>query len=360
MRIGYACINLELREKDVYSTRAMILKTINAECEDCSECCEVVSDFTTDPTMDNTDPTIDNTYLPTDITTTHGIKHARELALANIADLQTQILHNESLGLRFFRITSNLIPHLGNPRVSSVHTIDFALKALARTGKTALSLGHRITMHPGQYVQLGSNKPEVVAQSVIELTSHADIFKAMGLLPTHGSVMIIHGGGVYGDKPAALKRWGDAFKLLPRDVSRYIVLENDEFSYSVMDLLPLCEENGIPLCIDFFHHSVKHYKEFDIYDPALLSRVLNTWKLRGIKPKCHLSQQRPNARPGTHDDCVDNIPQRLLQLADSQCMDIMLEVKHKDQCVAQILKKQFKKITLYHNDKPRIEWKPII
>jgi UV DNA damage endonuclease len=312
MRLGYACINLQMQEEGVYCTRGMILKTANEK----------------------------------------GHDYARKVALENCEGLLKTLMHNEKLGLRFFRITSNLFPHMGNPRLHSQYDISFAAPILAKIGKYARDHAMRLTMHPGQFVQLGSNREDVVEQSFTELTIHADIFRAMGMTPQSGSVMIIHGGGVYGDKLETLRRWKRNFKRMPEYVRSYIAVENDEFSYSVMDLLPVCEELSIPLCVDFFHHSVQHSKQFNIW--PLMNRVLSTWKLRGIKPKCHLSQQRPDSRPGTHSDCVDEIPSTILDFAIANCVDIMLEVKQKDKCLMSILERDFTRVV----NNGRVEWYP--
>lgn len=344
MRVGYACINLELRERDIYSTRTLILDSIERK----------------------------------------GIEEAKRLALLNIADLAKIFEHNESIGIRFFRLTSNLFPHMENPRISKflvsddgksgnvsgnkqsadhspvTYNIDFARRELAAAGKIAREYGHRITAHPGQYAQMGTPRDEVFEQTVRDLTLHARIFAAMGLTPNHGSVMIIHGGGVFGDKLETLARWAKNFLRIDPEVSQYIAVENDEFQYSVLDLLPICEELAVPLCVDFFHHSVKHAAQFDLWSGGILDRVLATWKLRGIKPKCHWSKQRPDARPGTHDDCVDEIPPRLLKWCVDNCVDIMLEVKHKDKCALAILEKQFIRTVTTLNGKPRVEWVPSV
>lgn len=327
MRVGYACINLELKEKDIYSTRTLIIDSIEKK----------------------------------------GIEEAKRLALLNIKDLIKIFEHNESIGIRFFRLTSNLFPHMENPRITKLiadsskggdgtYNLDFARAELAAAGKLARRLGHRITAHPGQYAQIGTPRPEVFEQTVRDLTLHAQIFAAMDLQPSHGTVMIIHGGGVFGDKLATLARWGANFRKIPSEVSQYIAIENDEFQYSVLDLLPLCEELSIPLCVDFFHHSVRHAAEYDIWSGNILQRVLNTWKLRGIKPKCHWSQQRPDSRPGSHDDCVEKIPERLLQWCSDNYVDCMLEVKHKDKCALAILEKQFQRSVHKINGKDRVEW----
>lgn len=311
VRLGYACLPLVPRDQGIFCSRTLTLKSLAEK----------------------------------------GVEEAKKLMLENIEDLIKIIQYNEDCGIRFFRCTSNLCPHAENPRAPH-YDIDFAADGLKRAGDLARRYGHRITMHPGQYVQLGSPHEEVVAQSVRDLNLHAKIFQMMGLTPEMGSVMIVHGGGTFGDKAATLARWEATYRALPPDTRKYISAENDEFSYSVMDLLPMCEKINVPLCVDFFHHLVGHSSQFNIYDSELMQRVMNTWKLRGIKPKCHWSNQAPNARKGTHADCVEDIPKPILDICVKYGCDAMLETKLKDLCVIEVLQKYFYKI----NNNGRIEW----
>jgi UV DNA damage endonuclease len=331
VRLGYACISQVQRELGIYTGRTLTLESIKK----------------------------------------HGIERARELGRENVRDLLKILQYNETKGFRFFRITSNLFPHMDNPKLQQdagycpvhnlqhntnneiqTYTIDYARNELATAGKYAREHGHRCTMHPGQFAQLGSPNPEVVAQTGRDLAQHAAILDAMGMRPELGSVMIIHGGGTFGDKPATIARWIAEFKKLPHEVSKFISLENDEFSYSVLDLLPICEELNIPLCVDYFHHSVKHAAEFDIYEPKLMQRIQRTWSRRGIKPKCHWSNQRENARPGSHSDCVKDIPAELWAVCKQYDCDIMLEVKTKDVCMEKMYKKYYTRSVI----NGRVEW----
>lgn len=311
VRLGYACISIPNREKNIFCSRTLTLKSLKEK----------------------------------------GVEAAKSLALKNIEDLIKIIQYNEDNGIRFLRITSNLFPHLGNPRAVP-YTMDFAKKNLQEAGNLARKYGHRITMHPGQFVQLGSPKQSVVDQSIIDLSNHAKVFEYMGLTPSMGSVMIIHGGGGYGDKPAALTRWETVYNSIPKNVREYIALENDEWTYSVMELLPLCEKNKIPLCVDYFHHKISSESHVNIFDPTLVQRIINTWKLRSIKPKIHWSNQSPGKRKGTHSDCISDIPLDILNICIQYGVDIMMEVKLKDNCVLSIYPVYFDKI----NNNGRIEW----
>jgi len=237
VRIGYACISVPMRAKGVFASRTLRLDTLNKE----------------------------------------GIEKARQLALQNIADLLKLIEYNESIGIRFFRITSNLFPHMENYRVSeellSGYNLDFAAAELRKVGELARQYGHRLTFHPGQFAQLGSPSEGVVEQTFRDLNLHARIFQIMGLRPEDGSVMIIHGGGTYGDKAAAMQRWKERFRQLPPTTQQYIALENDEYQYSPEDLLPLCEELNIPLCLDFFHLKCMLSKDSKYYLESKITHV---------------------------------------------------------------------------------------
>ena len=49
----------------------------------------------------------------------------------------------------------------------------------------------------------------------------------LALINSDEAVMVVHGGGVYGDKEATIKRWCEQYHQLPV-VRRFLVLENCE------------------------------------------------------------------------------------------------------------------------------------
>lgn len=72
--------------------------------------------------------------------------------------------------------------------------------------------GLRVSMHPGQYCVINSLREDVVARSIDELFYHASILEAMGLDATHK--MVLHIGGVYGDKAQAMQRFAQVYQTL--------------------------------------------------------------------------------------------------------------------------------------------------
>ena len=315
IRFGYACINMQLRDADVFTSRGLILKTAREK----------------------------------------GIDYVRELIMDNIDDLYKIIIFNEAHGIRFYRISSCIFPHLDNPQLDyGDYEIDFAKDKLKTIGKYAKDHGHRLTFHVPPFVTINSPRPEVIAQSFKDLTNHAKIFKMLGYKPSDGAVMIIHGGGIFGNKEEALERWAINYHRLPKDVRDYIVLENDEFSYSVMDLLPFCEKYNIPLCLDIFHNRVSDDR-VAITKP-LLERIFNTWRIRGVIPKIHVSEQQPELRKGAHSQTLDRLPPYILkipQMFDTP-LDVMLEVKDKENSV---FKMYFKYFDIFMDQNGRVYYK---
>ncbi len=218
----------------------------------------------------------------------------------------------------------------------------FVSKELAEAGKLAAELGHRLTTHPGQYTQLGSPRKPVIENAIRDLDYHAELLSLLKLPPQQDrdAVMILHLGGVFGDKAATLDRFRENYKKLPQGVKNRLVLENDDVSWSVHELLPLCEELNIPMVLDFHHHNI-------IFDPEqiregtkdivdLFPRILATWKRKNITPKMHYSEPTPSAITGSqrrkHNPRVATLP---------PCppdMDLMIEAKDKEQAVFELMR----------------------
>ncbi|KAF8590258.1 UV-endonuclease UvdE [Ramaria rubella] len=256
----------------------------------------------------------------------NGIDFVKNLALQNVLDLAKLIQWNEDNKIRFMRMSSELFPYASHLKYG--YDVDFAAKELKAAGDLANDLGHRLTAHPGQFTQLASPKEEVVQSSIRELAYHSRVMELMGLGPD--SVLVIHMGGMYGDKAATLARFKINYETkLSQEVKARLVLENDEICYNLDDLMPVCEELNIPIVVDYHH---------DWINPStrplseLISVINKTWHRKGIRPKQHLSSPRPGAMTvmdkRAHADRCDTLPD---ELPDD--MDLMIEAKDKEQAV---------------------------
>jgi UV DNA damage endonuclease len=189
-------------------------------------------------------------------------------------------------------------------------------------------------MHPGQYVVLNSPHRSVVKAAKAELSYHADFLDQLGLSGRHK--IILHVGGLYGDRDASIQRFSKEFRALPRNVRTRSVLENDERSYGGEDVLSLCEALGIPMVFDYLHHTTLtgHLPE-----RKFLRDVCESWSTADGEPEFHYSTQRPSSRRGSHADMVDLQDfLRFLKVMPSNNVDLMLEAKAKDLALLRLRK----------------------
>jgi UV DNA damage endonuclease len=275
-----------------------------------------------------------NTTLPS-TSRTCRLKNATaerivELGRLNLIALGEVLNWNITHQVRVFRISSEVIPLASHPAVTTPWW-DELRPELEQVGSLVRSYGLRVSMHPGQFTVLSSPRQEVVEASQAELVYHARFLDALGLDQQHK--IILHLGGVYGDREAALQRFIQRYQGLPGVVRQRLVVENDEKNYTLADALEVSKHTGAPVVFDVFHHS---------WNPSLhgLSlrglgeRAAQTWKPADGRPKLHYSDPWPGKRPGSHSRSVDvqAFAEFYEQVRDMD-LDVMLEVKDKEQSV---------------------------
>lgn len=269
-----------------------------------------------------------------------GIDELKKRVTANLQDLVKMIEWNEQHGIRVFRLSSELFPHYTNPKVES-YTMEFAYDLLKQVGDTAKKYGHRLTMHPGQYNVVGTPREEMFQKTIKELMYHAEILNRMGV--GMEGVMVVHGGGIYGDKEATKKRWIENYKRLPREITDRLVLENCERAFSIKDCLEVSEGCGVPVVFDTHHfdcykllHPEEAFEEAEYYMPL----ILKTWNKKKVKPKFHVSEQG-SGRCGHHSDYIETIPNYLMEIPKKygQDIDIMIEAKAKELAIFKLYEK---------------------
>jgi UV DNA damage endonuclease len=216
--------------------------------------------------------------------------------------------------------------------------MDFALDALKKAGDLCKKYRQRITMHPGQYNQIGAKDRNVFKNTIKDLKMHADMLDAMGM--DKDSVLCIHGGGVYGNIQETKARWIKQFEELPENVKRRIAIENCERCYSIIECLEIAESCQIPLIFDCHHYDCfNSIKKKNIKIEEYMDRIVSTWKKREIRPLFHISQQRPDSRIGAHSDFIDKLPKYYLDFPSKYGdVDIEIEAKMKEQAILRLYK----------------------
>lgn len=294
MNIGYACINMTLgsQKTKVTTNRGMVRKTFDAK----------------------------------------GLPYVSELVIQNIKDLSTIIRWNESNGIKFYRMSSDMFPWMSEYNFEDLPNYQTISKLLKDAGDLSKKYNHRLTFHPGPFNVLASPNNDVVIKTISELNKHSQIMDMMGLSTTPYNKINIHVGGVYGDKLSALQRWCDNFHLLDKNTKSRLSVENDDkiSAYTVKDLMFIHEQTDVPIVFDYHHHTC--HSDGMTHQEAL-SLATSTWS-NNITPIVHVSEPRDEKNFRAHHDYV-------LTEIDTYGydVDIMMEAKAKELAVLEYNKK---------------------
>jgi UV DNA damage endonuclease len=181
------------------------------------------------------------------------LRRVAALGQANAEALLASLQFCAANGIGSFRILSSILPIKTHPtagyRVEELPDADRLVATFRRAGAFAQAHGIRTGFHPDQFVVLNSPNAEIVARSVADLEAQAEIAEW-----TNADTVNIHGGGGYGDKPAALERFQRNLELLSPRARQRLTVENDDKTFTPADLLPVCRATGVPLVYDAHHH----------------------------------------------------------------------------------------------------------
>ena len=254
----------------------------------------------------------------------------RALIASNLDELERVLRFNAEHAIHLYRISSELIPFASHP-INAIPWWDEFAEPLARMGELLRLHDIRATMHPGQFTVLNSTSPRVVKAAIAEVAWHVRLLDALG---TDGSSKIVlHVGGAFGDKPAAMARFASVVADLPEGFRRRIVIENDEHVYAIGDVLELSAKTGLPVIYDNLHDKIHSGR--DDGPSRWLPDVFATWKPQDGAPKVHFSSQAVGGRPGTHSDFIDldEFIRYLDATTTTPPFDCMLECKQKDKAL---------------------------
>jgi UV DNA damage endonuclease len=250
----------------------------------------------------------------------------RALVFENLLGLETILRWNAEHGVNLFRIGQSLIPFASHPAFpydwEAEHGDD-----LRGIGELARSLGIRLSMHPGQFIQPGSLRPEVSERSLAELRYVTHVFDLIG---SFDSVIVLHMGGAYEDRAASTVRFVEAMRS-KTGILRYLTLENDERVWPVVEIVQTARSLGVPAIADAFHHGLN---PGGLTLREALDLSLPTWKVRTARPKVHLSSQDSHKQAGAHAYSVDlGDWYALLDALGGREADVMVEAKGKEEAL---------------------------
>lgn len=258
-----------------------------------------------------------------------SVEKLEELIKYNLSSLEYIIDYNIKNDIKLFRISSDLIP-FGSSSVNTLPWWELFAYEFKRISEKIDTSGMRVSMHPGQYTVLNSPDQEVVKKAIGDLNYHSRVLDTLGLKEKHK--IVLHIGGVYNDKKQAVKRFITHYQELDRSIKDRLIIENDDKSYTIEEVLEIGTAINVPVVFDNLHHAINHvdHQKDDMYWIRVCKR---TWQIKDGLQKIHYSQQAQNKKLGSHAEGIklklfmafyEKLQQEKLDV------DIMLEVKDKN------------------------------
>ena len=254
----------------------------------------------------------------------------------NLDCLKKVLEFNKENNIRFFRISSDLIPFASH-EINQFDWQEYFKKDFQEVGNFIKENNFRISMHPDQFVLINSPNKEIVERSVKELDYHCNILDSMKLDNT--AKIQIHIGGVYNNKPEAIQRFVETYKQLPEKIKNRLCIENDDRLFSLKDCLEVHKKTGIPIIFDFFHHECLNNNESISEAVRAASK---TWKKQDGILMADYSSQEKGERKGKHAESINlkDFQDKINQAESNKNIDfdVMLEIKDKEKSAIKTIK----------------------
>ena len=248
IKLGYACINMQLREKGIFNSRTMRKKTFLEK----------------------------------------GLPYVSSIVLQNIKDLLPIFNWNYKNDVKVFRISSEIAPWASEYELHDLPDYDKICYYLKLAGEYAKFTNLRVSFHPGQFNCLASEKEHVVNNAIKDLEIHGTLFDLMGLERNHWSKINIHLGSTCGNNlMLAADNFNRNFDRLSESVKSRLTVENDDKAamFSAKFLYEnIYSVSGTPIVFDSHHFELG--PQDSSYDEAF-HMAYETWG--DIVPTCHHS-----------------------------------------------------------------------
>ncbi len=245
----------------------------------------------------------------------------------NLSALENIIDYNIINNVKLFRIGSDLIP-FGSSSVNNILWGELFAEKFLKIGEKIKESKMRVSMHPGQYTVLNSPDEGIVKRAIQDLNYHTQVLECLGVGQEHK--IVLHIGGVYNDKKVASQRFITHYHYLDESVKRRLVIENDDKSYTIDNVLEIGIALNTPVIFDNLHHAINAYDK-EKSDDDWIKVCKKTWQKKDGNQKIHYSQQDPLKKIGSHSHTI-RIDEfiRFYEGIETEKLDIMLEVKDKN------------------------------
>ncbi len=265
------------------------------------------------PTLGLVCITYDDTIRYRTTTRTHYLKLAEaerrrrlgELYCHNLRKLFEALEYCFANSIHLYRMTANLFPLSDLEDGIGRQILQDIAPLMTGFASRANALGIRVIVHPEQFVVLSSESASVRENSINLLAHHAFIFDALGLPRSSWSAVNIHGG-----KSGRSNELIEVVRDLPDTVKARLTFENDEYAYSALELLEVCEKTDVPMVFDAHHHVI--HERLESLNHSSVTHFTNlarqTWQPQDWQI-VHLSNGRTGVQDQKHSDLIETLPE---------------------------------------------------
>jgi len=284
-------------------------------------------------TLDTITPSTNYTYTSY-LKDENNFSKLDDIIISNLEALDNLIDYNIKNNIHFFRLSSALIP------LATLKSVDFDYikPYLKKYQKIGLKIKHnnmRVDFHPDQFTVLNSTKKEVIENTITSLNYHYSILKTLNI---KNPTIILHVGSSVLGKDNSIKRFINIFNKLPKYLQKSIVIENDDKTYNILDVLDLCKKIDVPFVLDYHHHVCNNN---DIEIQKYYKEIFSTWKEK--TPKIHFSSPKNKTKKEirSHHDYINS--DDFISFIESikylnTNLDIMIEAKAKDEALFKLVR----------------------
>lgn len=249
---------------------------------------------------------------------------------SNFEALENILTYNIKNDILFFRMTSELLPLFNHP---DVH-YDFFNQYkdnYKKIGNIIKKNNIRLDMHPSAYTVLNSVNPIVINNTISILNSYQKMYEYMGI----NSIVVLHVGSKVNGKKESIKRFIENFNKLDEKVKKLIVIENDDKSFNIRNVLSLCKTINRPMVLDYHHFKInKNNEKIEDY----IEKIFGTWN---TTPKIHFSSPKDKKNKRSHHDYIDS--DDFIDFIEkikfiNKDFDVMIEAKKKDEALFKLIR----------------------
>ena len=194
--------------------------------------------------------------------------------------------------LRMVRLSSDILPVYTEPTWSwfwrQPDVRAYCERHFSALGHVARSRDVRLSFHPGQFLVLASDNPDIVDRSIEEFEYHVAMVRWMGYGETFQDFKInVHIAGRLG--PDGIRH---ALARMTPEARNTLTIENDEITWGIDASLELVKDCA--LVLDIHHHFIKTGEYIQPEDDRF-KRIVDSW--RGVRPVIHYSYSRDEHLP---------------------------------------------------------------